>query len=121
MAVIPLFLGLVTGCGSAEDTPAKESAPVNSGSEILSEFMCSADANGVWRGKATLNNVGSATNTYTVRFSVVSNSDSMVVGYKEDDFTVEPGGSVDVAFPNIATDRANGLKCVSRVSAQPGQ
>jgi len=94
-------------------------APSPTESGVLSGFVCGANANGVWRGKATLQNVGTGTNTYTVQFSVVRTSDSRVVGQKEDQFTVGPGESVDVAFPNITTIGATGLECRARVTAVP--
>lgn len=112
----------MAGCAApAGESPATEASPATTDPGVLSDFLCAADGEGVWRGKATLQNVGSTANTYTVRFSVVRNSDSGVVAMKEDNFTLEPGGSVDVAFPNIATDRSSGLECVPRVSAQPAQ
>jgi hypothetical protein len=83
--------------------------------------MCDSNDDGVWRGKASLRNVGAVANTYTVRFSVVRSSDSGVVGMKEDDFTVEPGESVDIAFPDITTSQATGLECVHRIAAQPAE
>ena len=87
---------------------------------VLSEFRCAPDENGVWRGKATLRNVGSNTNTYTVQFSVVRTADSQVVGVKKKNYTVDPGESVDVAFPTVATSSASGLECVPSVTAEPG-
>ena len=65
-------------------------------------------------GKATLRNIGFAANTYTVRFSVIRSADSEVLGMNEDDFTAEPGASVDVAFPDITTSRASGIDACAR-------
>jgi hypothetical protein len=54
-----------------------------------------------------------------VQFSVVRTADSQVVGVKKQDFTVEPGESVDVAFPTVATTSASGLECQPSVTAEP--
>lgn len=117
-----VILGLLTACSApAENVPTTEPGPATSGPAVLSNFMCDSNDEGVWRGKATLKNVGAVANNYTVRFSVVRSSDSGVVGMREDDFTVDPGQSVDIAFPNITTSQATGLECVHRIAAQPAE
>jgi hypothetical protein len=87
----------------------------------LSGFLSSPDKNGVWRGKARLTNVGTATNTYTVRFSVIRTGSQDVLGMEEDSFTVGPGDSTDVAFATIYTSNSKGLECVARVTAEPAE
>lgn len=125
LAAVPILTAIMSGCS----TPAKEGpatspaatapAPSSTAPGVLTGFVCGADANGVWRGKATLQNVGTATNTYTVQFSVVRSSDSRVVGQKEVEFTVKPGETLDVAFPNIVSTGATGLECRASVIASP--
>jgi hypothetical protein len=122
LTAVPVIVGLMTACTApADNAPTTEPSPTTSDPAILSDFMCAANDEGVWRGKATLRNVGAVANTYTVRFSVVRSSDSGVVGMSEDDFTVEPGQSVDIAFPDIATSQATGLECVHRIAARPAE
>ena len=120
LVALPVLVGLMAGCSPpAGESPATTTAPATTDPGVLSDFLCAADENGVWRGKATLRNIGSAANTYTVRFSVIRSADSEVLGMKEDDFTLEPGASVDVAFPDITTSRASGIECVPHVTAKP--
>ncbi|MET1154269.1 hypothetical protein [Arthrobacter sp.] len=95
-------------------TPTTTTTP-----SALSGFLCSPDGNGVWRGKARLTNIGAATNTYTVRFSVIRAGSQDVLGMKEDSFTIRPGDSTDVAFANIHTGNSKGLECVAWVTAEP--
>ncbi|MGF9662348.1 hypothetical protein AAIH25_10800 [Arthrobacter crystallopoietes] len=132
LAAIPMLAGALAGCTAPRGEPPEtrpamsptQSLPTGSmspsaGLGVLSDFRCAPDDNGVWRGKATLRNVGTNTNTYTVQFSVVRTADSQVVGVKKQDFTVEPGESVDVAFPTVATTSASGLECQPSVTAEP--
>ena len=132
IAAIPVLAAAMAGCSEPRGEPPEtrpamsptQSGPTGSmspsaGLGVLSDFMCAPDENGVWRGKATLRNVGSNPNTYTVQFSVVRTADSQVVGVKKQDFTVEPGESVDVAFPTVATTSASGLECQPSVTAEP--
>ena len=133
LAAIPVLAATMAGCseprGEPPETrpamsptqsgPTGSMSPPSAGLGVLSDFMCAPDENGVWRGKATLRNVGSNPNTYTVQFSVVRTADSQVVGVKKQDFTVEPGESVDVAFPTVATTSASGLECQPSVTAEP--
>ena len=132
IAAIPVLAAAMAGCSEPRGEPPEtrpamsptQSGPTGSmspsaGLGVLSDFRCAPDDNGVWRGKATLRNVGTNTNTYTVQFSVVRTADSQVVGVKKQDFTVEPGESVDVAFPTVATTSASGLECQPSVTAEP--
>ena len=107
-----------TATPTASETPATAS-PTATTPSALSGFLCSPDENGVWRGKARLTNVGTATNTYTVRFSVIRTGSQDVLGMKEESFTVGPGDSTDVAFASIHTSNSEGLECVVRVTAEP--
>ncbi|GLB67898.1 hypothetical protein AHIS1636_23380 [Arthrobacter mangrovi] len=131
LAAIPVLAAALAGCSEPRGEPP-ETRPAMSPSQswtgsmspsaglgVLSDFRCAPDENGVWRGKATLRNVGSSPNTYTVQFSVVRTADSQVIGVKKQDFTVEPGESVDVAFPTVATSSSSGLECQPSVTAQP--
>ena len=85
----------------------------------LSGFLCSPDENGVWRGKARLTNVGTATNTYTVRFSVLRTGSQDVLGMKEESFTVGPGDSTDVAFAEYLHEQFLGsrMRCAGHGGA----
>jgi hypothetical protein len=114
---------LLAGCsGPSRDegpaSPTTVATPTTTPS-ALSGFLCSPDENGVWRGKARLTNVGTATNTYTVRFTVIRTDGQDVLGMKEDSFTLGPGDSTDVALANIHTSTSEGLECVARVTAEP--
>ena len=132
LAAIPVLAAAMAGCSAPRGEPPEtrpamtptqswtgSTPPPSAGLGVLSDFRCAPDENGVWRGKATLRNVGSSPNTYTVQFSVVRTADSQVVGVKKQDFTVEPGESVDVAFPTVATSSSSGLECQPSVTAQP--
>ena len=68
----------------------RRASPTATTPSALSGFLCSPDENGVWRGKARLTNVGTATNTYSVRFSVIQTGSQDVLGMKEESFTVAP-------------------------------
>lgn len=102
-----------------QTAPEATASPSATTQGALSGFLCSADKDGVWRGKASLTNVGAAANTYTVRFSVIRTGSQDVLGMKEESFTVAPGDSTDVAFASIYTSNASGLECVARVTAVP--
>lgn len=121
-----VILFALAGCaGSPPDSRATATvtatvtATPSAGADVLSGFLCAADDGGVWRGKALLTNVGAATNTYTVRFSVVGGPNADVHGMKQDTFTLAAGDSVDVAFAGIYTGEQRGLRCVPHVTAQP--
>ncbi|MEV7647662.1 hypothetical protein [Arthrobacter sp. NPDC089319] len=107
------------GSASPTETASPAASPTATTPSALSGFLCSPDENGVWRGKARLTNVGTATNTYTVRFSVIQTGSQDVLGMKEESFTVAPGVSTDVAIASIHTSNAKGLECVARVIAEP--
>jgi hypothetical protein len=111
---------LLAGCsGSSGDNSGPSPSPTATQPSALSGFLCGANDDGVWRGKALLTNVGSTTNTYTVRFSVIRGDGGQVLGMKEATFTLEPGASTDVAIADIHSSTASGLECVARVSAEP--
>jgi hypothetical protein len=113
---------LLAGCsgtsgGNSGTSPAP--SPAATQPSALSGFLCGANDDGVWRGKARLTNVGSTTNTYTVRFSVVRSDGGQVLGMKEATYTLKPGTSTDAALANIHSGAGAGLECVARVNAEP--
>jgi hypothetical protein len=128
LMVVPAagILGVLAGCaapspdsGTPPTATVTVTASPSSEPDVLSGFLCSPDEDNVWRGKARLSNVGTATNVYTVRFSVVRDPGTDVVGMKEDTFTLDSGQSTDVAFPGIYTGGPDGLRCVPQVTARP--
>lgn len=119
-----VVLAALTGCAGPTPGPtttvtATVTVTPNAEPEVLSGFLCAADENNVWRGKATLTNPGTATNNYVVRFSIVRGPSGDLVGFAEDRFTLDPGASTDVTFPDIYTASPAGLRCIARVAATP--
>ncbi|MDJ0319128.1 hypothetical protein [Pseudarthrobacter sp. PS3-L1] len=115
---------LLGACGTSGSTPVATvtvtSIPAPSPEpQLLSGFVCSADADNVWRGKALLTNNEPAEATFTVRFSIRRSADAYLIGYEEDSFTLAPGQTADVAFPDIATADPDGLRCLPRVTTEP--
>ncbi|MFE4198696.1 hypothetical protein ACFRJ9_22840 [Paenarthrobacter sp. NPDC056912] len=119
-----VVLAALTGCAGPAPGPtvtvtATVTVTPSPVPEVLSGFLCAADENNVWRGKARLTNPGTATNNYVVRFSIVRGPNGDHVGFAEDRFTLAPGASTDVTFPDIYTGDPADLRCIPRVAATP--
>lgn len=122
ISALVLLVGSMAGCSAnPEQTPEAGTPEPGVEAEVLSDFLCSADDDGVWRGKATLTNVGTAANTYTVRFSVGTSTNTSAAGMHEEDFALQAGESTDVAFADIATNTSPEMECRAHVTAQPAQ
>ncbi|MDQ0734978.1 hypothetical protein [Arthrobacter agilis] len=121
---VAVLLTALTGCASPAPEPTAPATTAGTVTptadpEVLSGFLCAAYEGNVWRGKALLTNIGTTTNSYTVRFSVLRASDGGSVGFAEDRFTLAGGESTDITFPDIHTGDPAGLRCVPEVSAMP--
>lgn len=119
-----VVLTALTGCAGPAPGPtttvtATVTVTPSAQPEVLSGFLCAADQGNVWRGKATLTNPGTATNTYVVRFSIVRGASGEPVAFAEDRATLAAGESTDVTFPEIYTGDPADLRCVPRVAATP--